>query len=345
MFRIVLIAGLFLFTRQNSYSQSPDSVRIYIDSALYFMETKALNAKGLNWKQIKDSVYKKSEGATSYTETFPALLYAFKQLKDYHGMFANKDTMYRYPPPVNFEEVLSPGIKKEFLKGNRFVTNYFEDGFAYLRIPTMPVQQQKAMDDLANKLRDSLCMLIAKNPKGIIIDLRMNNGGNSAPMISGVGPLFHLDTLGYGVDRDGNFLSPTRLIDGVVVNDKAEKTVTVNNTCTVRKDFPIAVLIGKSTLSSAEILAIFLGQQSNVKTFGEPTVGYSNATEGFLFGNRQGYLLLSVNKIADAGKNVNEEMLVRPDVQIKNNDNFEKPGEDPTVIAALDWLSKKSAVK
>lgn len=305
------------------------------------MQTKALNSKGLNWKEIKDSVYIKSEGANTYTETFPALLYAFKQLKDYHGMFANKDTMYRYPPPVKFEEVLSAGIKKEFLKGNRFVTNYLKGEIAYLRIPTMPVQQQKAMDDLGNRLRDSLCMLIAKNPKGIIIDLRMNNGGNSAPMISGVGPLFHLDTLGYGVDRDGNFLAPTRLIEGVVVNDKGEKTVTINNTCSVNKNFPIAVLIGKSTLSSAEILAIFLGQQSNVKTFGEPTVGYSNATEGFLFGNRQGYLLLSVNKIADAQKRVNEEMLVRPDVEIKNNDNFENLKEDPTVVAALKWLTEK----
>jgi carboxyl-terminal processing protease len=341
MFRIVIILAVFIFCRQNLNAQTPDSVRIYIDSALYFMQTKALSSKNLNWDVIKDSVFKISEGTKTYSETTPALLYAFKQLKDYHGMFANKDTLYRYPPPVNFEEVLSPGIKKEFLKGNRMVTNHLHGNIAYLRIPTMPVVQQKDMDELANRLRDSLCMLIAKNPKGIIIDLRMNNGGNSAPMISGVGPLFHLDTLGYGVDRDGNFLSPTRLIDGVVVNDKGEKTVTVNNTCAVSKDFPIAVLIGKSTLSSAEILAIFLGQQSNVKTFGEPTVGYSNATEGFLFCNKEGYLLLSVNKIANARKIVNEDMLVRPDVEIKNLDNFDKLEEDPTVVAALNWLRKK----
>lgn len=336
---------MFLFARQNSFAQLPDSVRNYIDSALFLMQTKALSSNGLNWNEIKDSVNKLSEGAKNNSETTPALLYAFKQLKDYHGMFANRDTLYRYPPPINFEEVLSPGIKKEFLKGNRFVTNYLKGEIAYLRIPTMPAQKQNEMDDLANRLRDSLCMLIAKNPKGIIVDLRMNNGGNSAPMISGVGPLFHLDTLGYGVDRDGNFLSPTRLIDGVVVNDKGENTVTVKNTCTINKEFPVAVLIGKSTLSSGEILALFLAQQSNVKTFGEPTVGYSNATEGFLFGNRQGYLLLSVNKIADASKNVNEEMLIRPNVQIKNNDNFEKPEEDSTVVAALDWLRKKNAVR
>ena len=48
-----------------------------------------------------------------------------------------------------------------------------------------------------------------------------------------------------------------------------------------------------------------------------------------------------MNKIADAQKNVNEEMLVRPDVQIKNNDNFENPEEDPTVIAAIKWLEEK----
>lgn len=33
-------------------------------------------------------------------------------------------------------------------------------------------------------------MLLQKEPTGIILDLRVNVGGNAAPMVSGIGPCF-----------------------------------------------------------------------------------------------------------------------------------------------------------
>ncbi|MGZ8537935.1 MAG: S41 family peptidase, partial [Flavisolibacter sp.] len=330
---IILIVTIILFNSKNLKAQTPDSVLRYIDSALYFMEFKSLHGKDLDWIKIKNSVLQKAKYAKNYSEAFSSIAYAFQQLKDYHGMVANQDTFYRYPPPVNFEEVLCPGIKKEFLKGNRIVTSLINNSIAYLRIPTMNVTKQEAMNEKANNLRDSLCMLASKNPKGIIIDLRMNTGGNSAPMVSGIGPLFNTDLLGYGVDRDGKFLGAVRLKDGIVLDEKGNKMVTIKNTCKINSSIPVAVLIGPSTISSAEILAVYLKQQTNVKVFGEPTPGFCNATEGFLFMNNQGYLLLSVNRIADAKKHVYTEMHVRPDKYIKSKDNYEDLNVDPTVKA------------
>jgi len=243
---------------------------------------------------------------------------------------------------VNFDEVLSPGIKKEFLKGPKIKTTFFKGSIAYLRIPGMNGTTQEVMDDKANKLMDSLCMLLKQNPKGIIIDLRMNTGGNSAPMVSGLGPLFHISLLGYGVDRDGNLLGAARLKEGVLLDESGNKMVNVKNSCAINKVIPIAVLIGPSTVSSGEILAAYLKQQANVKLFGEPTPGFCNATEGFSFMNNKGYLLLSVNRIADGRKEVYQEMLVRPDVYIKSEDNYDILIADPTVKPALKWLSSKT---
>jgi carboxyl-terminal processing protease len=339
---VIIFVLILLICYKNGIAQTPDSVKTYIDSAIYIMQMKSLNGKSLNWARIRDSAYQKAEGAKTYKEAFPALVYGFRQLKDYHGMVANEDTLYRYPPPLNFDEVLSPGIKKEFLKGNRIVTASLNNSIAYLRVPTMNVTRQQDMDERANKLRDSLCRLISKNSKGIVIDLRMNSGGNSAPMVSGLGPLFQTSLLGYGVDRNGKFLGEVRLHDGVLIDEKGSKMVIVKNRCTISKSVPIAVLIGPSTVSSAEILAVYLKQQANVKLFGEPTPGFCNATEGFLFMNNQGYLLLSVNKIADARKQVYEEMLVRPDVYIRSDDNYDNLNADPTVKAALHWLNQES---
>ena len=333
---------LVLLLHKGLVAQTPDSVKNFIDTALYLMQTKSLHGKDLDWDRIRDSAYQKAASAKGYKEAFPAISYAFRQLKDYHGVVVAEDAFYRYPPPINFDEALSPGIKKEFLKGPRIVTRYMNGSIAYLRIPGMNVTKQEDMDDRANKLRDSLCMLLMRNPKGMIIDLRMNTGGNSAPMVSGIGPLFQSNVLGYGVDRDGKLLQAVRLQDGVLLDDQGNKMVHVKNACTIKQKIPIAVLIGPSTVSSGEILAVYLKQQANVKLFGESTPGFCNATEGFSFMNGNGYLLLSVNRIADAKKHIYQTMLVAPDVYIKSEDNYENPGEDPTVTAALKWLSARS---
>src|SRR4051812_31886233 len=112
--KILFVVLLFVYNK-NLIAQTPDSVKSYIDSALYLMQTKSLNGKNLNWNHIQDTAFLKAAGAKSYKEAFPAIAYAFQQLKDYHGLVAGEDTFYRYPPPVNFDKVLSPGIKKEFL--------------------------------------------------------------------------------------------------------------------------------------------------------------------------------------------------------------------------------------
>ena len=255
---VIVLAACSFFCIEPAGAQAVDSVTRYIDSAIHFMQTKSLKGKKLDWKKIKDSTYLIAKEATTYKDAFPAIAYAFKQLKDYHGMVANQDTFYRYPPPINFDEVLSPGIKKEFLKGNRIVTSYLENSIAYLRVPSMNVTRQQDMNDRANKLRDSLCHLLQKNPRGIIVDLRMNSGGNSAPMVSALGPLFRNSLLGYGVDRDGKLLSASQLRDGVLIDEKGNKMVAINNSCGLDKPIPMAVLIGPSTVSSAEILAVYL---------------------------------------------------------------------------------------
>jgi carboxyl-terminal processing protease len=333
---------VFLLCFNNLIAQTSDSIKSYIDSALYLMQTKSLHGKGLDRNQIRDSAYLKAAGAKDYKQAFPAIAYAFQQLKDYHGVVSGEDTFYRYPPPVNFNEVLSPGIKKEFLKGPRIVTAFLPGSVAYLRIPGMNVTRQKDMDDRANQLRDSLCMLLNRNPKSIIVDLRMNTGGNIAPMVSGIGPLFHISLLGYGVDRDGKLLEAVNLKEGVLLDENGNKMVTIKNSCSISKAISIAVLIGQSTVSSGEILAVYLKQQTNVKLFGEPTPGFCNATEGFSFMNGKGYLLLSVNRIADAHKHVYQQMLVRPDFTIKSEDNYDNLVEDPTVHSALKWLNQKT---
>lgn len=321
----------------------PDSVKTYLDSALYIMESKSLFTKNVNWNIVRDSTYHLAKDSQSIEESFPAIKYAFEQLNDAHGMVADQKSFHRVPPPINFEEALSQGIKSEFLKGNRFVNQLLQGNIAYIRVPTMPVTKQEDMDEMGNRMRNILCELLAQNPSGLILDLRMNAGGNSAPMLSGLGPLFHTEVIGYGVDRDDQLLHEIRLVDGVVTDENGRKMVDIKNSCLANKELPIAVLIGPSTVSSGEILAALLKTQSNVRIFGEPTPGFCNATEGFFFMEQKGYLLLTVQRIADSNKTINQDMKVIPDEFIKSDDNYENLLEDVTLTPALHWINHNKA--
>lgn len=340
----IIIVFCLVFTKGKSMAQMPDSVKTYIDSALYIMESKSIYAKNLDWNKIRDSTYQLGKKASNIQESFIAIKYAFEQLNDSHGMLASKSDYHRVPLSINFSEVLSPGIKSEFLKGNRFVHQFLPGNIAYLRVPTMPITEQEDIDDLGNKLRNLLCELLAENPSGLILDLRMNSGGNSAPMLSGLGPIFHQEVIGYSVDKDGNLLNEIKLQDGVVIGENGEKMVNIQNSCMASPEMPIAVLIGPSTASSGEILAYLLHAQPNVSAFGEPSLGFCNATQGFFFMDQKGYLLLTVQMIADANQSVNFDMNVIPDVYIKSDDNYENLLEDVTVLPAIDWIKgSKSA--
>lgn len=339
--KILLVIFICIAFVNRGHAQMPEPVKKYIDSALYFMQQKSLYAKKVNWQRVKDSAITLAANAKTIKEAFPALVYAFKQLGDAHGMLANEDSVYRLPPHVNFDTILSLAVKKAFAKGPKIVTGFTADNIAYLRVPSMNVQNQEGVDKLANRLRDSLCRLLAQNPAGIIIDLRLNGGGNSAPMITGISPLFNTNLLGYGVDRKGRFLSPVKLVNGAVADDNGQPQAHVQQSCSLSSKIPVAVLTGPGTASSGEILAVFLKQQQNVKTFGLPTAGFCNVTEGFLFMEQQGYLLLTVNRIADGRKKIYNDMFVTPDVRISGNEDYENFAGDAAVVAAAKWISTK----
>lgn len=319
-------------------AQQRDSVREYIDSALWFMQHKSLFADKINWEQARNLAYTRAANASSLNQAFPAVAEIFKKLEDYHGMLSLADTSYRYPPPLNFDSILTQSIKQAFLAGPKIVKAFF-NGIGYIRVPSMNVITQEDINSHANNLRDSLNGLLQEHPRGLIIDLRMNSGGNFAPMLAGISPLFTSDTLGYGVDRRGKLLPPVVLNDGVPVDEQGNKQVSVNSHFFKAGNIPIAVLTGYSTISSGEILAVFLKQQENVRLFGDRTGGFCNATEGFVFAGGQAYLLLSVNKIADAKKHVYNDMFVVPNFYIKKGDNYIAPANDSAVQAAAKWIN------
>lgn len=337
LFLIIAIYLCFVSLAEGQVFKNP-SVHHYVDSALIILQDKSLYADMVNWNLVKERVYSQTQKLETIEESFEALKYAFTELNDHHGLFANSDTLYRLPSTKDYSTLLSQGIKDEYLKGPRIVKRELGEAIAYLRVPAMQVLEENEVKNQANALREALCELLSKNPTALILDLRMNNGGNSVPMQSGLGPLFTSDTIGYMANRHNLLGDPIILKNGVSLDSNGDKAVDITHQCACVKDLPIAILIGPATASSGEILAYMLAAQSNTRLIGEPSGGFLNATEGLLWMENQGYLLLSVARIADRNRQINQEMQLLPDIYVKSEDNYENLEEDITIQKAKEWL-------
>lgn len=106
------------------------------------------------------------------------------------------------------------------------------------------------------------------------------------------------------------------------------------------RSFPnikVAVIIGAGTSSSGEGVAAVLKERKNTRLFGEPTAGYANSTEGFLFNNQNSYFLLTTSQISGKSRKP-FPAAVSPDVRVEHNDHFNDLRSDRAVQAALKWL-------
>lgn len=329
---------LFLFTISYfaSHAQLHDSTRRYVNACVDLMQKESLYSNRVNWKTIRDSVNLQLEQAHSSRQAEETVIWVFKQLQDNHGFYGGIDTSYRYSKPGP-ERVFSAGILEEYKKPRAVKTALLDNGIAYYKMPAVLIGSNTTkMKQWANLLTDSLCKLEAQQPRAYIIDLRMNNGGNSEPMWQALKHLLGEKNRTYMADAKKKILPDEN--DSATLAYKA--AAVPDHPCVFRKNIPVAVLIGPGTASSGEIMALSFTTRANTKLFGEPTIGVANVTNGFPVLDK-GYLLLTVGYIANARKKVLADYFIQPDLFIKSDDNYATPEKDITVQAAMQWLNTR----
>jgi C-terminal processing protease CtpA/Prc len=333
----ILFTTLLLLLLQAASAQ-PDSVRRFVDSALSLMQTRSLYADNLDWQKVGDSARKLAAGATSYADAGAAIKFAFNLLGDKHGWLVLAGEQYVNPfmrrdnsriNEATRSVITKPAVRQATLQGQ----------YAYLSIPFFGGQTTKGMNDFAQRIQDSLGKALPQKPKGIIIDLRLNGGGNMYPMVVGVSNVLGNGRFTESVNGNGE-------VDGSF--EMKDYTITLLDTMVVRlqkthgnlENLPVAVLIGPATGSSGEQLAIILSLRKNTVLIGEPTAGYVTGNNGFLLpGNENGLVLAESYTKDSQGKVYKTD--VEPALSITGGDNFTDLKQDKKIQAALEWLSKK----
>lgn len=312
-------------------AQMPDSVQTYLDTCLIVLKNNALYANRVNWKEKEAEVRAR---AKTKAEAFEALKVVFTSLGDMHAAFYHEDNSFRLENTALLERY-SDSLKAAWKRGPQIAPRMI-DGFAYFVVPYMGAKGQKQIDWYANWLYNEVAKLHKQRPKGWIIDLRLNSGGNIRPMLAGLAPFFSEGGVSYYIGQNGEVSDEASFKNGDFVID-GQVQATINDKIAQFPAAKVAVLIGPGTASSGEITAAVFSKRSNTVLIGAPTAGLANATNGFVFNDNKTYFLFSTARIADASKVCFPET-IQPNIPILGQESFQELMQDEIVKAAINWL-------
>jgi carboxyl-terminal processing protease len=189
-----------------------------------------------------------------------------------------------------------------------------EGDVGYLLIPTfwdetIPDRTRQALEDLAAE----------GELTGLILDLRINPGGGEV-VLQGLLEIFADGELGRFVSRRG---SDALLVEGVNVGGS--------------QDVPLVILVGRETVSFAEIFAGVLQEAGRARIVGRTTMGNVEITYGYDFEDGSRAWIAQETFRPPSGANW-EETGITPDLEIPLDWDEVTVEDDPQLEAALDLL-------
>lgn len=316
-----------------------DSVHFLLDTTIKIMQRKALVADKVDWVKLSTELKQQTARVSNVKQAAFAFTRLFDELKDIHGAFFYRDTMFRSSGKIKNLNKINEITNTELKKGAKLVATMLSNRIAYIRIPVVLVQDTLKVVQYANRLNDSVVSLMQQKPLGLIIDLRLNQGGNMYPMIAGLRSLFNSGTVSesYTYEFKDENRSPVFCRNDSLICDYYK--IKINN----YKDYSntrVAVLIGPSTASAGECTAASLTYRSPSVLIGEESMGLSNGNDGFLIFPEDIGFNLTVS-ILKNGKGELLDNVIKPAILVEGGDDFINLEKDAKVIRAAKWIITK----
>lgn len=187
------------------------------------------------------------------------------------------------------------------------------NNIAYLRV-------MQFNDDTTSQLNKYIKQIQVRGSKGIILDLRNNPGG-------------YLDA---AVDMASQWVT-----SGPVVSEKGMEGQN-NEHATQGQHFlagiKTIILVNKGSASASEIVAGALQDTRNAVLIGEQTYGKGSVQDFETFPDGSALKLTVAEWFTPNGRNINKEG-VKPDIEIKEDWEKEKIGEDAVLSKALELFA------
>jgi carboxyl-terminal processing protease len=334
---------------------TPDAAA-FLDNALDAMRQHALHGQSVDWTAVRTEAFKRAGGAFNPIDTYPAIYWALVQLGDpgAHlrlppGLYpdqiallqqAERDAVNNAPAAAREQTSIPTPFTSRRLPEGHIVTVQGRN-FGYVVLPRCSAKDNDGLLLYAADVRRILTELTAQSPKGWIVDLRGNTGGNMWPMLAGIGPILGDGSVGSFVANDGNVnwfyqdgKTGTRNPAGL---ETVSLTLQEEPLLQSPSMAPVAVLVDSSTASSAEAITIAFHGRPASRSFGSRTAGKSTAVQPFkLDDGAELYLTTAID--ADRSGKAYPDGFSPDQVVSFNGGSMPQESNDQVLQAAQTWL-------
>lgn len=309
--------------------QSTASLQSVAEDIFNKAKTYSLYRKEIDWDELHGRVFRTP--VTTETELENNVRLVFEAIKDKHAILLRNGKRVVYTKlPASFvvrQELKNvPGTRSSTLSAKMI-----DEDLAYIVVPSTSKNDAYTLQSY----QDQICALGLKNLKGIVLDLRLNEGGSIYPLAA-LSQLYDGEIIGHTSGVNG--LSGTLKVKNGKFYQNDKLISMVKSKCAAPKNLKIAVLISQITASSGEIIASAFKGRSQTIFIGENTFGLTTLNAEFKLPGSY-YLGLSTAYIADRDSNVYRNH-ISPDIQTITGDNFTDLSKDLKVKAAIEWIRK-----
>lgn len=352
----LLLIGFWLLPLVGGEAQNPTiapTAQEYLEHALDVMQKNALHSERIDWATLPHQALEHAAGAEVPVDTYEAIRWSLKQL--------NKHSFLQLSPELEKQEEerkrhtsdsTNPVAARSDAKpASAFVSRDKVEGrmltlsghkVAYVVVPLFSPRNEADGVRFETDLQRLIAKLDREHPRGWVVDVRGNEGGNMWPMLAGLGPLLGEGICGAFHNADGKNMN-WFYRDGKAGYEGAE-----NWTYSRVDDSPyrvpgnpaIAFLIDGETASSGEATAIAFRGRPRTRFFGEHTLGASTNNTNFLLPDGAN-VILTVGVLVDRNGNEYEDGFA-PDVATASPKEILPPDQDETVQAAGRWLASEA---
>ncbi|MBB5327516.1 S41 family peptidase [Tunturiibacter gelidoferens] len=357
----LLVASFWAFS-QISTPSAPISkpAAEYLNHALDLMQQNALHSKEIDWAAVREGAFLHSEGAQTSIDTYPGIYFVLTQLREHHSFLRVPDDLSdadkkrntaarrtilgpwareaKVPPPSPFSIRRQP---------DGHLVHFGKRAFAWVSVPACGARHSNWHDNLADfhtyatNLHSIAANLSAAHPKGWVIDLRGNGGGNMWPMLAGIGFVLGEGVAGSFVSSDGTVQSEWSYKHGeALLGTKNMNDFAVDAPLSLPHLPAVAILIDSGTISSGEAIAVSFAGRPHTRFFGTHTFGLSSANEMLPLPDGASLFL---NSAVDADRTHQRyDNGIEPDVTFAEPSSLPvESTTDPVLLAATSWLSSQ----
>lgn len=295
----------------------------YLAGALDRIEKTALFSPAVDWAEVRREAGAVLEHARQYADTHDFLEEVLVRAGGRHSGL-NRPYRRRQFSLEQLEALGPPEPTGRIIEGAA-------GPVAYLRIPRTDRTDRDAARYIAAG-EHVLRTLTAAGPRGWIVDLRANIGGNMWPMLAVTSPLLPEDVLGCFEDRDGGYRAFSVKAGSALLAERRMAHLPAYPELSHHDHAaPIAVLVSRYTASSGEVVALAFRARPGVRFIGAPTRGLTTANTAHTLRDKT-LMRITVSYFADHHRN-------RLDGPVPVDQDLTGHDRSAVLDTALRWLA------